>query len=118
MADMNKEEVKKRVRAEFDKRNKRNVYDEDAVIAPYKEYDIDDVSDKVASNIYTAINGTDDKKAEEIKKNGWEAVREYIHELNDQSNLYAPYKELNIDDVADDVAAKIYTAVNKKEDGD
>lgn len=113
MADVKKEEVKKRVRQEIEKRKKRNVYDEDAVIAPYKEYNIDDVSDKVASNIYTAINGTDDQKAQEIKKNGWEAVKEYIHELNDQSNLYAPYKELDIDDISDDVAAKIYTAVNK-----
>lgn len=110
MADIKQEDVKKQVK---EKLSKRNVYDEDAVIAPYDEKTIDDISDHVAANIYTAVNGTDDQKAQEIKKNGWEAVREYIHELNDQSNLYAPYKELNVDDVADDVAAKIYAAYNK-----
>lgn len=110
MADIKKDDVKKQVKEEIEK---RNVYDEDAVIAPYKELSIDDISDKVASNIYTAINGTDDQKAQDIKKDGWNAVREYIHELNDQSNIYAPYKELNIDDISDDVAAKIYTVMNK-----
>lgn len=117
MSEINKNQVKEEVKEEL----KRNIYDEDAVIAPYKELNIDDISDHIAANIYTAFNKeADDESSEktkqQIRQDGWDTIRAYIHELNDHSDIFAPYKELNIDDISDNVAAKIYTAFNKEKE--
>jgi hypothetical protein len=42
----------------------------------------------------------------ELKKNAREVIKAEIAED-------APYKELNTDDIADDIVAKIFTAYNK-----
>ena len=49
----------------------------------------------------------------ELKKNAREVIKAEIAEDGDLSYLYAPYKELNTDDIADDIVAKIFTAYNK-----
>ena len=49
----------------------------------------------------------------ELKMNAREVIKAEIAEDGDLSYLYAPYKELNTDDIADDIVAKIFTAYNK-----
>lgn len=57
MAEIKQEDVKKIVEKEL----KRNIYDEDAVIAPYKDFDIGELSDDIAAKIYTFFNKNKDE---------------------------------------------------------
>lgn len=49
---------------------------------------------------------------DELKERGRQQVKEYIKELGDMSDIYAPYKEKDSGDIADDTFAAIYTAMS------